>query len=377
MPTAWPAGIQGSGSGLAPPFMSRCDRSFPNLVTSKVDYDRRVRAIQDLGRASVITLAVIVASVALTAHASAATPACGNLFPSEPVQFYSPSPLQLKVFVGGCFWDEAERGASAIVTLTVTGPNYASQLLMTTYGLVPGGPLGSPWLYSVPGLTTVPSAGTYTLTVDEQYPYAAVPLSASSSYTTAVAGATPTPTIAPTAAPTPRATTPGPTTQPAQTSTPQPAQTPTPRPSATTDPATTVAATPGSTTGGASSSASASSTGTRQPSAIGRSPSSSAEPSDSETIPPDFPLAPVAIAVGVGGLVSGLPSGAFEGAVPQTGSAAESSAAVVNLGAWLIGCRDCLALSPGPAHATSASTPPGSAMSRPPGQRWSEALTSP
>ena len=161
---------------------------------------------QLLARIPTLSIALVMVTIALPASAVAASPGCGSLSPAEPVQFLSPSALKLKVFVGGCYWDEAERGSTAIVTLSLTGPGYARQLVKVTYPLAPGGPDAAPWVYSNPDPIAVPAAGTYTLTVDEQYPYVAVPVAASSSYTTTVAGATPTPTIAPTPVATPRAT---------------------------------------------------------------------------------------------------------------------------------------------------------------------------
>jgi hypothetical protein len=187
------------------------------------------------------------ALIALTwpAHAVAASPACGNVVAAEPVQFYSPGPLTVKVFVGGCYWNEAERGHTVIVTVRLSGPGgYTNQLIQVAYPLPLAGPFGAPWVYSVSGVTGVPQAGTYTLSVDEQYPYVATPVSALSTYTTSVLGTPATPVPSPTAAATPRPTvspesTSGPTPTPASPETQNPTgdeQTPASSPSSDTSP---------------------------------------------------------------------------------------------------------------------------------------------
>lgn len=154
--------------------------------------------------------------------AAAAKPNC------SPVQIQSPSRLRVKVYVGGCYWEDTDAlGERMNIKITLTGPGYRKVVASFTYGLFPGGPMAARPAYSKSGSISVPRAGTYTVTVVESYDYVVGPTTATSRDKAAVQGPKPTPRPTPklTPKPPPKATpepTPKPTPPPAATSSAEP-----------------------------------------------------------------------------------------------------------------------------------------------------------
>ncbi len=165
----------------------------------------------------------------------APTPVAYGISPNcSPVLIESPARLKVKVYVGGCYWENTDAlGERMNITVTLTGPGYKKVLAKYMYGLFPGGPMAAQPAYSKSGSISVPKSGTYTVTVVESYDYTTTPVKAVTKRQTAVKGPKPTPR--PTAKPTPRPT-------PKPTAKPTPKPTPVATPDAT--PSPTLSATP-------------------------------------------------------------------------------------------------------------------------------------